>query len=54
MRVDRVSSRPKRALIVVVGPATPATLGWPTGFWGAELTHPYYELAGPKPDPGRR
>ena len=20
------------------------TLGWPVGFWGAELTHPYYEL----------
>jgi dihydrofolate reductase len=47
MRVDRVSSRPKRVLIVVAGPATSTTLGWPVWFWGAELTHPYYELAGP-------
>src|SRR5215467_4778492 len=44
MRVDRVSSRPKRVLIVVANPATSTTLGWPVGFWGAELTHPYYEL----------
>ena len=44
MRVDRVSSRPKKVLIVVANPATSTTLGWPAGFWGAELTHPYYEL----------
>jgi putative intracellular protease/amidase len=44
MRVDRVSSRPKRVLIVVANPATSTTVGWPVGFWGAELTHPYYEL----------
>jgi putative intracellular protease/amidase len=44
MRVDRVSSRPKKVLIVVANPATSTTLGWPVGFWGAELTHPYYEL----------
>jgi putative intracellular protease/amidase len=44
MRVDRVSSRPKTVLIVVANPATSTTLGWPTGFWGAELTHPYFEL----------
>jgi putative intracellular protease/amidase len=44
MRVDRVSSKPKRVLIVVSNPATSTTLGWPVGFWGAELTHPYYEL----------
>ena len=31
-------------LIVVANPATSTTLGWPVGFWGAELTHPYYEL----------
>src|SRR5262245_41901579 len=45
MRVDRVSSRPKQVLIVVANPTTSTTLGWPVGFWGAELTHPYYELA---------
>ena len=44
MRVDRVSSNPKRVLIVVANPTTSSTLGWPVGFWGAELTHPYYEL----------
>ncbi|HEX6654871.1 MAG TPA: type 1 glutamine amidotransferase domain-containing protein, partial [Candidatus Limnocylindria bacterium] len=44
MRLDRVSSRPKNVLIVVANPTTSTTLGWPVGFWGAELTHPYYEL----------
>jgi putative intracellular protease/amidase len=44
MRVDRVLSKPKRVLIVVANPTTSTTLGWPVGFWGAELTHPYYEL----------
>jgi putative intracellular protease/amidase len=44
MRVDRVSSRPKKVVIVVANPTTSTTLGWPVGFWGADLTHPYYEL----------
>lgn len=44
MRVDLVSSRTKKVLIVVANPTTSTTLGWPVGFWGAELTHPYYEL----------
>jgi putative intracellular protease/amidase len=44
MRVDTVSSRPKRVLIVVANPTTATTVGWPVGFWGAELTHPYYEM----------
>jgi putative intracellular protease/amidase len=44
MRVDTVSSTPKRVLIVVANPTTATTVGWPVGFWGAELTHPYYEL----------
>jgi putative intracellular protease/amidase len=44
MRVDLVSSRPKHVLIVVANPAVATTVGWPVGFWGAELTHPYYEL----------
>ncbi|HTX07289.1 MAG TPA: type 1 glutamine amidotransferase domain-containing protein [Solirubrobacteraceae bacterium] len=44
MRVDRVDSRPRRVLIVVANPSTSTTLGWPVGFWGAELTHPYYEF----------
>jgi putative intracellular protease/amidase len=43
MRHDFVSSRPKRALIVVANPATNQH-GWPVGFWAAELTHPYYEF----------
>jgi putative intracellular protease/amidase len=44
MRVDLISTRPKKVLIVVANPSTSTTLGWPVGFWGAELTHPYYEL----------
>ena len=44
VKQDRVSSRPKRVLIVVANPAVSTTLGWPVGFWAAELTHPYYEL----------
>jgi putative intracellular protease/amidase len=44
MQVDRISSTPKRVLIVVANPSTSTTMGWPVGFWGAELTHPYYEL----------
>jgi putative intracellular protease/amidase len=44
MRVDTLSSARKHVLIVVANPAISTTLGWPVGFWGAELTHPYYEL----------
>jgi putative intracellular protease/amidase len=44
MRVDVVSSTPKKVLIVVANSSTSTTMGWPVGFWGAELTHPYYEL----------
>ena len=44
MRVDAVRSEPKEVLLVVANPATATTVGWPVGFWGAELTHPYYEL----------
>ena len=44
MRVDVVSSRPKKVLIVVADPSTSTTMGWPVGFWGAELPHPYYDL----------
>jgi putative intracellular protease/amidase len=44
MRVDLVQSTPKRVLIVVANPSVATTVGWPIGFWGAELTHPYYEL----------
>ena len=40
MRVDTLGSKPKRVLIVVANPATTTTVGWPVGFWGAELTHP--------------
>jgi putative intracellular protease/amidase len=44
MAVDRVSSTPKRVLIVVANPAISTNNGWPVGFWAAELTHPYWEL----------
>ena len=42
--VDLVRTRPRRVLLVVANPAVSTTLGWPVGFWAAELTHPYYEL----------
>ena len=44
MRVDTVSTAPKKVLILVSNPTTATTVGWRVGFWGAELTHPYYEL----------
>lgn len=33
-----------KILIVVANPSVSTTLGWPVGFWGAELTHPYLEF----------
>ncbi len=33
----------KRALMIVSNPSK-NILGWPVGFWGCELTHPYWEL----------
>src|SRR5438445_8093708 len=45
MRVDLISTAPKKVLIVVANPSTSTTMGWPVGLWGAELTHPYYELS---------
>lgn len=44
MRVDRVTDRVREVLIVVANPAVSSNNNWPVGFWGAELTHPYYEL----------
>ena len=44
MRVDTVSTKPKKVLILVANPTIATTVGWPVGFWAAELTHPYYEL----------
>jgi hypothetical protein len=32
MRVDVVSSKPKKVLIVVANPSTSTTMGWPVGF----------------------
>jgi putative intracellular protease/amidase len=34
----------KRILIIVANPAISTTLGWPVGFWAAELIHPYDAL----------
>jgi putative intracellular protease/amidase len=33
-----------RILLVVANPAISTTLGWPVGFWAAELIHPYDTL----------
>src|SRR5262249_7377925 len=44
MQTDSVQSRAKQVVIVVANPTT-NQYGWPVGFWAAELTHPYFELA---------
>ena len=43
VRVDTFA--PKRVLALVANPTVSTTLGWPVGFWAAELAHPYYELS---------
>jgi len=45
MAVDRVRSQPRRILLAAANPSVNPALGWPVGFWAAELTHPYYEFA---------
>jgi putative intracellular protease/amidase len=42
--VDVTRSRRPKVLMVVANPRTATTIGWPVGFWAAELTHPYYEF----------
>jgi putative intracellular protease/amidase len=37
--------RRPRVLMVVANPGVSTTLGWPVGFWAAELFHPFYEFA---------
>lgn len=32
----------KQILMIVANPAISSTLGWPVGFWAAELIHPYH------------
>jgi putative intracellular protease/amidase len=44
MAVDLIGSHPKKVLMVVANPTLSSNNNWPVGFWGAELTHPYYEL----------
>jgi putative intracellular protease/amidase len=36
--------RRPHVLMVVANPQVSSTLGWPVGFWAAELFHPYYEF----------
>jgi putative intracellular protease/amidase len=35
---------PKKILLVIANPARSTTLGIPVGFWGAELTHSWFEF----------
>jgi len=42
MAVDRVRSTPPRLIVVAANSSVNPALGWPVGFWAAELTHPYY------------
>ena len=50
----------RRVLVVVSNPTVSTTLGWPVGFWAAELTHPWlafreagYETVIVSPDGGK-
>ena len=36
--------RRPQILMVVANPGVSTTLGWPVGFWAAELFHPFYEF----------
>jgi putative intracellular protease/amidase len=36
--------RRPHVLMVVANPGVSTTLGWPVGFWAAELFHPYWEF----------
>jgi putative intracellular protease/amidase len=54
------TSAPKHVLMVIANPSVSTTLGWPVGFWGAELTHAWhafteagYEVTIASPDGGR-
>jgi putative intracellular protease/amidase len=38
--------QPRHVLMVISNPAVSTTLGVPVGFWGAELTHAWYEYTG--------
>lgn len=38
-------ARSVRVLMVVANPTVHPVLGWPLGFWAAELTHPWVEFA---------
>ena len=40
--IDATRTTPTQVLVVIANPAVSTTLGWPVGFWGSELTHPYY------------
>jgi putative intracellular protease/amidase len=54
------TTTPKRVLMIIANPSVSTTLGWPVGFWGAELTHAWlafteagYEVTVASPDGGR-
>jgi putative intracellular protease/amidase len=38
-------NRRPRVLMVVANPGISTTVGWPVGFWAAELFHPLYEFS---------
>jgi putative intracellular protease/amidase len=43
--LDVTSTAPKQVLMVIANLSVSTTLGWPVGFWGSELTHPYHAFA---------
>jgi putative intracellular protease/amidase len=58
--VDVTRTERPQVLMVVANPGVSTTLGWPVGFWAAELTHPYhafsqarYQVTVSSPDGGK-
>jgi putative intracellular protease/amidase len=43
--LDLTRTAPRTVLMVIANPSVSTTLGWPVGFWGSELSHPYHEFA---------
>ncbi|MBK6933207.1 MAG: type 1 glutamine amidotransferase domain-containing protein [Saprospirales bacterium] len=37
-------TRPRKIALIAANASVSQTTGWPTGFWWAELTHPYWEF----------
>lgn len=44
MNINTTSTKARRVALIVANPSVSTTLGWPVGFWAAELTHAFHEF----------